>query len=220
MEGNFGAFGKIPALGDFFRFGLPTSFLEPWDIWLQDVMITSKAAFQDSWNDAYMSASIWRFSLAKDQMGPTAMIGIVMPSVDRVGRQFPLTMTANIDTDDLTVSHLANQSTFIELENLALAALDDTMTLDTLKSDLSDINPIAAAKSQTFTTSETITVISPDPVAALAAPSVQARFKPECIFSSDLGDTQYLKVMNHLPLPEQADMLFWPVDDLRSGSTA
>jgi type VI secretion system protein ImpM len=35
MAAAFGAFGKMPSLGDFFRFGLPADFVSAWDDWLQ-----------------------------------------------------------------------------------------------------------------------------------------------------------------------------------------
>ena len=41
-----------------------------------------------------MMAPIWRFALAPGVAGPLPMLGVMMPSVDRVGRQFPLTLAA------------------------------------------------------------------------------------------------------------------------------
>ena len=35
---TFGAYGKMPSLGDFFRINASRGFVEPWDIWLQTGM--------------------------------------------------------------------------------------------------------------------------------------------------------------------------------------
>lgn len=218
MADGFGAFGKIPALGDFFRFGLSGQFLDPWDIWLQETIISAKATLGEAWQDAYMSAPIWRFSLTAGQMGPSAMIGVLMPSVDRVGRQFPLTLSAKLDDDRPALTHLSHDSTFIELENLALAALDDTMTLDTLKSQLAAVPLDDAPLGQMVTTTSSVTVTARDPCALLAASRLEGEIEPACILSADLGDTVFMNVASEFPRPEQAHFLFSPVQRLLSGA--
>ena len=92
MTAGFGAFGKMPAVGDFFRLGPPAGFVEPWDGWVQQAMLTGQAAHGPGWDGLYMQAPIWRFTLAPGLAGPQAVLGVVMPSVDRVGRRFPLTL--------------------------------------------------------------------------------------------------------------------------------
>ena len=55
-----GAFGKMPALGDFLRLALPPGFVEPWDAWVQRMMMQGRAALGGRWQDCYLSAPIWR----------------------------------------------------------------------------------------------------------------------------------------------------------------
>ena len=38
QERIVGFYGKMPSRGDFVRRGLPDSFVDPWDAWLQDMM--------------------------------------------------------------------------------------------------------------------------------------------------------------------------------------
>lgn len=87
-----GFFGKLPSRGDFVRAGLPRGFVDPWDAWLQAVLPASRMALGSRWHDAWMVAPVWRFALAPGVCGPDAAVGVLMPSVDRAGRHFPLTI--------------------------------------------------------------------------------------------------------------------------------
>jgi type VI secretion system protein ImpM len=87
-----GLFGKVPAHGDFVRRGLPTSFVGPWDTWLQDGMATAREALGDRWASRWDSAPPWRFALPAGACGPDAVAGVMLPSEDMVGRRFPITL--------------------------------------------------------------------------------------------------------------------------------
>jgi type VI secretion system protein ImpM len=87
-----GLFGKLPARGDFVRLGLPGSFVAPWDSWLQLVLAGSRERLGAAWLPAWLEAPVWRFALAPGLCGADGMLGLLLPSVDRVGRYFPLTI--------------------------------------------------------------------------------------------------------------------------------
>jgi type VI secretion system protein ImpM len=89
---SFGFYGKIPSRGDFVRSGLPRPFIDAWDGWLQHVMAESRVLLGDAWLPAWMEAPVWRFSICPGVCGPGAALGLFMPSVDRAGRHFPLTL--------------------------------------------------------------------------------------------------------------------------------
>jgi type VI secretion system protein ImpM len=93
-EAAVGCYGKIPARGDFVRLGLPRGFVDAWDGWFARVLAASREALGDAWLDAWLEAPIWHFALAPGLCGGEAAIGLWMPSVDRVGRHFPLTLAA------------------------------------------------------------------------------------------------------------------------------
>jgi type VI secretion system protein ImpM len=86
--------GKIPSRGDFVRAGLPRAFIEPWDRWMERMIAANRAALGDRWLPAWLEAPVWRFALKPGICGPEAAIGLWMPSVDRIGRYYPLTVTA------------------------------------------------------------------------------------------------------------------------------
>ncbi|MBB5018755.1 type VI secretion system protein ImpM [Chitinivorax tropicus] len=91
---SVGFFGKVPSHGDFLCRRLPTSFTEPWDQWLQQAMMHSQTALEEQWLPHYLVAPIWRFALGRGVLGPDNWAGILVPSVDKVGRYFPLTLAA------------------------------------------------------------------------------------------------------------------------------
>lgn len=88
---SVGFFGKLPARGDFVRSGLPRSFTDPWDAWLQRGLAYTQAA-APGWVAAWLEAPVWRFRLAPGLCGQDAVLGLWLPSVDRAGRYFPLTI--------------------------------------------------------------------------------------------------------------------------------
>jgi len=91
-----GFFGKIPARGDFVRSGLPAGFVTQWDAWLQRVLPVSRELMAEEWLPAWLEAPVWRFALDGGVCGPEAVLGLWMPSVDRAGRHFPLTLATAV----------------------------------------------------------------------------------------------------------------------------
>jgi type VI secretion system protein ImpM len=139
-SGTFGAFGKIPSVGDFFRFNAPAGFASVWDEWLQRCLVSGAHMYGDQWDELYMSVPIWRFSLSPGVAGPAAILGVLMPSVDRVGRRFPLTlMTPLEEADSALDAHLAQPDLFEDLETLSLSVLDEDISKEVLEEKLSTL---------------------------------------------------------------------------------
>jgi type VI secretion system protein ImpM len=144
LAAGVGAYGKMPGAGDFFRLNAPAGFVAVWDPWLQAGMVQVAQAMGAGWEAAYMSAPIWRFSIAAGLAGPQAVTGVLMPSVDRVGRQFPLTLMAPLQAGtDLAAHHAAAEPLFLALEDLALTALQDDLTRDALEVALAALPDMA-----------------------------------------------------------------------------
>lgn len=94
-----GWFGKMPALGDFATRRIDEAFTTRWDAWLQQCMATTRNLLGDAeWAQAYVHAPPWHFVLMPGVVGEQAWAGAWVPSMDRVGRYFPL--TACIQTRD------------------------------------------------------------------------------------------------------------------------
>lgn len=118
-----GVFGKIAGLGDFIRGDLPPGFEAAWDRWLQQGIVESRAALGARWAEAYSIAPIWRFALGPGLAGPGAVAGVLMPSQDRVGRMFPLTLVAAVPADRAEGA-LADEDAMVAMEEAALDTLD------------------------------------------------------------------------------------------------
>jgi len=89
---DVGFYGKLACRGDFVSRGLPQSFIQPWDQWLAAGIQASQKALGEQWLQAYLVSPLWRFALAPGVCGADAVVGVLMPSIDRVGRYFPLTV--------------------------------------------------------------------------------------------------------------------------------
>jgi type VI secretion system protein ImpM len=135
-----GIFGKLPWLGDFVTRRLPHSFVEPWDDWLQRGMATTREALGDGWLDSFVTAPVWRFLLPAGSAGP-AMAGVLMPSVDRVGRYFPLTLASPLGADPGPEAPLLAAGWFDALERTALAALDDATAPEAWEAAVEGLGP-------------------------------------------------------------------------------
>ena len=92
-----GWYGKIPATGDFLGRRLPPEFVVPWDRWLQEGIAHSRALLGDRWLEIFVTFPVWRFILPRGVLGDDGWYGVMIPSMDRVGRYFPLTVCRRLD---------------------------------------------------------------------------------------------------------------------------
>jgi len=125
--GSFSAgwYGKIPAGGDFIARRVPPSFSQAWDGWLQGAIAGSRERMAGDWRDAFLSMPAWRFVLSPALLNANAWIGIMVPSVDAVGRYFPLTVASALPSAslDLVATLLAARPWFQDIEAIALSAI-------------------------------------------------------------------------------------------------
>jgi type VI secretion system protein ImpM len=142
---SFGFYGKIPARGDFVRAGLPRDFVDGWDGWLQQVMAESRVLLADAWLPAWLEAPVWRFRLRSGVCGSQAVLGVFMPSVDRAGRHFPLTLACV--ASDLEVRQDATMGWLDQAEAAGIAAIEHDLDPDSLTERLrrTDAGTITAA---------------------------------------------------------------------------
>jgi type VI secretion system protein ImpM len=140
-----GFYGKIPARGDFMRAGLPRSFTDPWDEWLQAAIQASRDALGEDWLGCWMEAPIWRFCLPDGSCGPDGVLGLWMPSIDRAGRYFPLAFA--LVCPGAAPDALASAGTpwLDAAEAIGIDALENETAPDTLSARL-DALPLPAAR--------------------------------------------------------------------------
>jgi type VI secretion system protein ImpM len=130
-----GWFGKMPALGDFASRRLPAAWIEAWDGWLQHQLVRSRSALgEDDWLALYLVAPVRRFWLAPGLLAPEAWMGVLMPSVDSVGRHFPFTLATTMPPRrDELVDALANDGWLDAADDLARRVLDPAFDVAALE---------------------------------------------------------------------------------------
>lgn len=155
-----GFFGKVPEVGDFVSRRLPQDFIQPWDLWLQSAISCSREQLGQEWLEVYLTSPIWRFAVSAGVAGPDAWAGVLMPSVDRVGRYFPFTVAYRVSKRvNLFSLTREDQAWFESAEALALSALDD----DTPTIDMLDSAAIALGLPTTGNAAKPLAVSGPGP---------------------------------------------------------
>lgn len=120
-----GWYGKIPAIGDFTSRRLPRHFIDLWDNWLQRSIVASRKQLKENWLDSYLTGPIWHFVLMPGICENKIWTGILMPSVDNVGRYFPLTIALEIEPNtNSMLAAFSAQTWHADIETLALSSLD------------------------------------------------------------------------------------------------
>jgi type VI secretion system protein ImpM len=172
-------YGKLPSLGDFASRRLTADFVQHWDLWLAESLQAQRDALGEGWREAYLHSPVWRFVCAPgvlpvehlftDLQGalstaPTsvrpkaqttqpqspAFMGVLTPSVDRVGRYFPFTLIQPLNAwprHALALEHLL--ADLHHLEDVALDALNDDWGVDELESILQSWTPLSHAGTST-----------------------------------------------------------------------
>jgi type VI secretion system protein ImpM len=127
-----GWYGKLPARGDFVSRRLPPAFVLRWDAWLQSAIGSGSERLGTRWRECYSSAPVWRFLLSPGLLTEGAVAGVLMPSADRVGRSFPLTIASVFAPGDVDLANtlVAADAWFLSLEAAAAVALDPALDLD------------------------------------------------------------------------------------------
>lgn len=120
-----GFFGKLPALGDFVQRRLPRTLVNEWDGWLQASIAGSKAQLGEYWLDTYLSSPVWHFALLPGIAGDHGWGGVMMPSVDRVGRYFPLTIAAAVPPEARVFALIEAYDWYTQAESTVLSGLED-----------------------------------------------------------------------------------------------
>ncbi len=87
-------------------------------------MSASRSALGERWLDVYLTSPAWRFMGEADACGPLPVMGLMVPSVDRVGRYFPLTVVSELPADAVLPETTAAASFFETAERLVIETLE------------------------------------------------------------------------------------------------
>jgi type VI secretion system protein ImpM len=119
-------FGKLPGLGDFVGRRMPHAFGADWDYWLRSGLEQVRNETPDRWVDRFVHSPLWFFMSPALVTGKPAC-GVVAPSIDRVGRYYPLTILAM--GDDADSGAFAGDAALEQFFTAARAAVIDARRL-------------------------------------------------------------------------------------------
>lgn len=214
MDGAAGFYGKLPALGDFVQRRLPADFVELWDRWLQESMLAARDALGPSWLVRFQAAPPWRFVLAPGAVTAQGWVGLLVPSCDRVGRWFPLTLAQPCaEAPDLLATLECAAPWFGALERLAHEAFESGLGLPEFDARVALLGaaPVAPARAGA---DDTMPLRGAGPALPLAhligarlereriARALAALRQPACLLAG--GDPPALLVLERLPAPALA----------------
>lgn len=133
--------GKLPSLGDFASRRLGSEFIEPWDGWLAAGLLWLREQRPEAWLEDYLGSPSWRFLLMPGvlpgEAGRQGWAGVLMPSVDRVGRYFPLTLVLPLGLAPAHTQEMNGLWAWLSrLDELARDALFEDWTADRLEDEL------------------------------------------------------------------------------------
>jgi type VI secretion system protein ImpM len=133
---EIGFYGKLPSHGDFLRRRASEGFVRVWDAWLQACLTSSRTVLGDRWLDLYLTSPAWRFACAPGAAGPAAVAGVMAPSVDRVGRYFPITLIAELAPDTNPLALAVDAAAFFDAA--------ERLVIDTLETERVDLEQFDA----------------------------------------------------------------------------
>lgn len=129
---SVGLYGKLPAHGDFVYRDLPTNFINTWDSWLQGFVGSTQEQIGEEWLEIYLTSPIWRFAFSEGVIDQFSWAGIMLPSVDRVGRYFPFSVVTRVPVSMPPPEIIMQTAWFESVERAALKALDGQLHIDDL----------------------------------------------------------------------------------------
>ena len=149
IEQKPGFYGKVPTHGDFVKHHLPRSFIDPWDNWLQASLHQSKTALGSNWLDAYLTSPIYRFVLTPGICGNHQWMGVIMPSVDSIGRYFPLTLCMPVSNKENCFQIMERRlDWFTNAESLVMTCLEDSFNFDAFIHHIENLGEISGYQAE------------------------------------------------------------------------
>ncbi|MBX3570599.1 MAG: type VI secretion system-associated protein TagF [Rhizobiaceae bacterium] len=123
---GFGLFGKLPLKRDFIAHEIRQDVLAPLETWLQTAVAASRSELGRNWEELYLVAPIWRLWIGAGVLGANCA-GALMPSVDGIGRFFPL-LALYVCDDGETMpppSYAPQEKWFSAIEHRLLGVLEE-----------------------------------------------------------------------------------------------
>lgn len=131
---KIGFFGKLPSYGDFIQRNVSPALIKAMDLWIIQSIQAARGQLKQHWQQQYFTSPIWRFVISDGLLSEHAITGIMMPSVDKSGRCYPLVLICetNLTVNLFTLArktdamHQAAEEFFLSLLRQSKPDLDET----------------------------------------------------------------------------------------------
>ena len=141
-------YGKVPARGDFVSHGLSPGQVRAWDRWLlRGIKQASQRWAGAEFDRRLQTFPAWRFMAWPEGQAHLPWAGVLVPSHDRVGRAFPLTVAQRLDAHSLPLlGWLDIEAALARMADAAFDATDvnDPRAVENFESVLRDLGPVFA----------------------------------------------------------------------------
>jgi type VI secretion system protein ImpM len=125
LVGPPGFHGKVPSRGDFISRRVPVGLVGPLDEWLSRFTLAVRGAAGRDWPEAWLTAPLWHFALGPGLAPEPGAAGVMVGSVDQVGRMFPFMIVG-------AAEGMPGEAWTGAVEALILGALEDGFEPDAL----------------------------------------------------------------------------------------
>ena len=198
MEAGF--YGKLPSHGDFVRRRVSDAFVDAWDDWLRECLAASRTALGDRWLDVYLTSPAWRFVCGPGACGPSAILGLMAPSVDRVGRYFPLTLVVQLPEYVSLIAAATDAEPFFDRA--------ERLVIETLAADEVDFDAFDEGVEQL---AELLAPLRVPPPVAIAADAVSVFRDPAQPWQMPIGSPEQLTAVFGQLLSLQLSAVYSPL---------
>jgi type VI secretion system protein ImpM len=217
-----GWFGKVVMLGDFAHRRVPQAFIAACDPWLSQCVGASRAQLGARWLDTYLTGPLWRFAWAPGVIDAQWWFGVLMPSVDAVGRYFPLLVCRTDQNPPMSETALYSLSAwYTHAGQAALGTLQPGASLDSFEADLAcaphwlQAGGLPALPGATGKRQHHVLPGQPTPgdwALALAGPLFSRHYEAHSLWSAAPADdgqarSASLTVVPGLPEPDQFSLM-------------
>jgi len=137
-------YGKLASLGDFAGRRLPQETIAALDGWLAQSVDTSRTQLGERWLNTYLTSPLWRFAWAPGVLGAPWWFGLLMPSVDNVGRYFPLVvLQPRVEAPHDAAGLAQLEQWYSAVARAALRTLQPGSSLDAFEAELAQAAQLA-----------------------------------------------------------------------------
>lgn len=136
-------FGKIPAVGDFCGDSMPQAVESELDRWISDCLRNCEQLYGQDWLQLYFSAPMsgfyWPSGVCRS-LGQNHAVGILMPSVDKAGRAYPLIVLQVLEPQpNPEQTKVSLQQWLMKVHTICSQTLEDDWPPEALNQALSEL---------------------------------------------------------------------------------